>query len=192
MKLDTWTYGQLILLGILLLLAPACSNRDGATAESEAEVSMTIELTSPAFGQGEAIPTKYTCDGEDISPPLQWQNLPDGTESLAFIMDDPDAPRGTWVHWVLYDIPAAASELPENVAPANTVPGGGSQGTSSFRRVGYDGPCPPGGSHRYFFKLYALDSRLDLAAGATKEQLLAAMEGHILAQGELMGAYARQ
>lgn len=153
---------------------------------------MSIELTSPAFNHGDAIPAKFSCDGDDISPPLQWQNVPAGTQSLAVIMDDPDAPRGTWIHWVLYNIPAATSELPENVAPADSLPGGGSQGTSSFRRVGYGGPCPPGGSHRYFFKLYALDNQLDLAAGATKDQLLAAMEGHILGQGELMGTYTRQ
>lgn len=176
----------------LFLLLPACSPEEAGTPTSVEEASMTIELTSPAFIQGEAIPAKYTCDGADISPPLQWQSLPDGTESLALIMDDPDAPRGTWVHWVLYDIPAATGELPENVAPADTVPGGGSQGKSSWNRVGYGGPCPPSGAHRYFFKLYALDTVLNLAAGATKEELLSAMEGHILAQGELMGTYARQ
>lgn len=153
---------------------------------------MTIELTSAAFDAGEGIPAQYTCDGDDISPPLQWQNVPDGAESLALIMDDPDAPRGTWVHWVLYNLPASTRELPENVAPADSEPAGGSQGNSSWGRVGYGGPCPPGGTHRYFFQIYALDSELDLAPGATKEQLLAAMEGHILAQGELMGTYARR
>lgn len=152
---------------------------------------MSIELSSPAFAHGDAIPATYSCDGEDISPPLQWQNVPEGTESLALIMDDPDAPRGMWVHWVLYDIPPETSELPENVTPADSLPGGGSQGNSSWNRVGYGGPCPPRGSHRYFFKLYALDTSLNLDPGATKEQLLAAMEGHILAQGELVGTYAR-
>jgi len=159
---------------------------------SDEEVAMTIELTSTAFNAGEAIPAIYTCDGDDISPPLQWQNVPEGTGSLALIMDDPDAPRGTWVHWVLYNIPPSTGGLPENVAPADSLPGGGSQGRSSWNRVGYGGPCPPSGTHRYFFKLYALDAELDLAPGATKEQLLAAMEGHVLAQGELVGTYARR
>lgn len=182
----------LLLLPFLVMLLPGCAAEDQAAPASEEESAMSIELTSPAFNHGDAIPAKFSCDGDDISPPLQWQNVPAGTQSLAVIMDDPDAPRGTWIHWVLYNIPAATSELPENVAPADSLPGGGSQGTSSFRRVGYGGPCPPGGSHRYFFKLYALDNQLDLAAGATKDQLLAAMEGHILGQGELMGTYTRQ
>jgi Raf kinase inhibitor-like YbhB/YbcL family protein len=177
---------------LILLLLPACAAQGADAPVRDEEVSMTVELSSPAFNQAEAIPEKYTCDGDDVSPPLHWQNLPDGTQSLALIVDDPDAPRGTWVHWVLYNLPATASELPENVAAGDAAPGGGSQGTSSFRRTGYGGPCPPGGTHRYFFKLYALDTELDLAAGATKEALLAAMEGHVLGQGELMGTYARR
>jgi Raf kinase inhibitor-like YbhB/YbcL family protein len=153
---------------------------------------MSIQLTSPAFQDGQAIPQKYSCDGRNISPPLQWANVPAGTASLALIMDDPDAPRGTWVHWVLYNIPAATRELPENVAPTAAVPGGGRQGVNSGRRPGYGGPCPPGGTHRYFFKLYALDRQLSLPAGATKEDLLQAMAGHILAEGQLMGTYKRR
>ncbi|MBN1219775.1 MAG: YbhB/YbcL family Raf kinase inhibitor-like protein [Anaerolineae bacterium] len=149
---------------------------------------MTFEITSPAFVQGETIPVKYTCDGEDISPPLQWSDLPAGTQSLALISDDPDAPMGTWVHWIVYNLPADTRKLPEQVSlPANSV-----DGKNSWGRTGYGGPCPPSGTHRYFFKLYALDTMLDLAAGANKTKLLQAMEGHILAQAELMGTYARQ
>lgn len=175
---------------MLVLGFAACAAQEEAPPASVEESPMSIELSSPAFADGDAIPAKYSCDGEDVSPPLQWRNVPQGAQSLALIMDDPDAPRGTWVHWVLYDIPPETGELPENVAPDDFLPGG-SQGNSSWNRIGYGGPCPPGGSHRYFFKLYALDALLNLDPGATKEQLLAAMEGHILAQGELMGTYAR-
>jgi Raf kinase inhibitor-like YbhB/YbcL family protein len=178
----------LLLLALMFMFLPGCTTGEETAQPAEEESAMSIELTSPAFAHGEAIPTLYSCDGDDISPPLQWQNVPAGTQSLALIMDDPDAPRGTWVHWVLYNMPPQTSELPENVA----LTAGSSQGTNSWNRLGYGGPCPPSGTHRYFFKLYALDSELDLAAGATKDQLLAAMEGHILAQGELMGTYARR
>jgi Raf kinase inhibitor-like YbhB/YbcL family protein len=149
---------------------------------------MTFELTSSAFAQGEAIPVKYTCDGEDISPPLRWSDPPASTQSFALIADDPDAPVGTWVHWVLFNLPAETRELPEQATP----PGGSQGGKNSWKRTGYGGPCPPGGTHRYFFKLYALDTMLDLAAGATKEQLLKAMEDHILGQAEVMGTYSRR
>lgn len=182
----------LLLLALLLMFLPGCTAGEEAAQPAEEESAMSIELTSPAFAHGEAIPARYSCDGDDISPPLQWQNVPAGTESLALIMDDPDAPRGTWVHWVLYDLPPETSELPENAAMAGSLPGGSSQGTNSWNRLGFGGPCPPSGTHRYFFKLYALDTQLDLAAGATKDQLLVAMEGHILGQGELVGTYARR
>lgn len=145
-----------------------------------------MQFHSAAFAHGERIPTRYTCDGEDRSPPLAWGDLPAGTQSLALIMDDPDAPMGTWVHWVLYDIPPEGDGLPEGVR------GVGVEGTNSWRRTGYGGPCPPPGKpHRYFFKLYALDTRLNLPPGATKAQLERAMQGHILAQGEWMGTYSR-
>jgi Raf kinase inhibitor-like YbhB/YbcL family protein len=178
----------IVLLAVLLV---ACR---GAAQETAAivEAPVSIELASPAFAPGEAIPARYTCDGDDISPPLQWQGTPAAAQTLALIMDDPDAPRGTWVHWLLYNIPATATGLPEAVGPSGPGPGGSVQGNNSWNRAGYGGPCPPSGAHRYFFKLYALDTELDLAAGASKEALLAAMEGHILAQGELMGAYRRQ
>ena len=153
---------------------------------------MVFELTSPAFAAGEPIPPRYTCDGDDVSPPLAWSDPPPGTQSLALICDDPDAPVGTWVHWVLYDLPADARELPEAVPADAELPGGGRQGNNSWPRLGYGGPCPPSGSHRYFFKLYALDTVLDLDAGASKKQVLGAMEGHVLAEAELMGVYSRQ
>jgi Raf kinase inhibitor-like YbhB/YbcL family protein len=153
---------------------------------------MNIKVTSSAFEEGGLIPPKYTCDGEDISPPLQWDTVPEGTKSVALISDDPDAPMGTWVHWVLFNLPADTRELTENIPPDGNLPPGAGQGTNDFRRIGYGGPCPPGGTHRYFFKIYALDNELDLAAGAYKRDLLKAMEGHILAEGQLIGKYKRQ
>jgi Raf kinase inhibitor-like YbhB/YbcL family protein len=153
---------------------------------------MVFELTSAAFAPGEPIPPKYTCDGDDVSPPLEWTDPPAGTQSLALICDDPDAPAGTWVHWVLFNLPAEARALPEAVPAVADLPDGSRHGNNSWRRVGYGGPCPPSGTHRYFFKLYALDTALDLAAGASKKELLGAMEGHVLAQAELMGTYSRQ
>lgn len=152
---------------------------------------MALELSSPAFKDGEAIPAKYSCDGEDISPDLNWENLPAGTESLALIMDDPDAPGGTWVHWVVYDIPPETTGFPEKISATGELPNGGKQGNNSWKRFGYGGPCPPRGTHRYFFKLYALDSILGLESGITKGRLLRAMEGHVLDQGQLMGTFSR-
>jgi Raf kinase inhibitor-like YbhB/YbcL family protein len=154
--------------------------------------TMEIKITSSAFAEGGMIPTKYTCDGEDVSPPLQWGEVPEGTKTIALINDDPDAPMGTWVHWVLFNLPADVKELTENIPPDKTLPNGAKQGITDFRRIGYGGPCPPGGTHRYFFKLYALDTEIDLEAGADKEQLLKAMEGHILGKGQLIGKYTRQ
>jgi Raf kinase inhibitor-like YbhB/YbcL family protein len=149
-------------------------------------------LNTPAFGQGEAIPVEYTCDGADNSPPLEWSGVPAGAQSLALIADDPDAPRGTWVHWVFYNLPPALEGLEPGVEKTEQVPGLGLQGVTDFRRPGYGGPCPPPGSeHRYFFRLYALDIVLGLPGGATRDQLDQAMQGHILAQGEWMGVYAR-
>jgi Raf kinase inhibitor-like YbhB/YbcL family protein len=153
---------------------------------------MPLELTSTGFAHEESIPSKYTCDGEDVSPSLQWGEPPPGTQSFALIMDDPDAPAGTWVHWVLYGLPAQARTLPEGVVPAAELADGSRHGKNSWGRSGYGGPCPPSGTHRYFFKLYALDTGLDLDSGASEEQLLQAMEGHIVAQAELMGTYSRK
>ena len=150
---------------------------------------LNFYLMSSAFLQDDPIPATYSCDGENISPRLTWTHPPDGTVSFALIFDDPDAPVGTWVHWVLFNIPAEARLLPEDVGPDPTL---GVHGSNSWNSIGYGGPCPPSGEHRYFFKLYALDRILDLEVGANKEQVLQAMEGHILAQSELMGTYSRQ
>ena len=147
---------------------------------------MAIQLTSNAFTEGGTIPRRQTCDGEDISPPLSWSGIPPETQSLALIVDDPDAPRGDWVHWVLFDLPPDLGGLPEGIS------GKGTAGKNDFGRTGYGGPCPPRGSnHRYYFKLYALDQVLGLPSGATKQDVEAAMAGHILAQGQLMGRYSR-
>jgi Raf kinase inhibitor-like YbhB/YbcL family protein len=151
-----------------------------------------MKLQSSAFSAGGSIPVKYTCDGEDISPPLNWDEPPAPTKSLALICDDPDAPMKTWVHWVIYNLPPEIRSLPENLPAGNSLPKGGLQGITDFRQVAYGGPCPPSGTHRYLFKLYALDSVLDLKPKATKAQVEAAMKGHILAQAELVGRYRRQ
>lgn len=152
---------------------------------------MEIKLTSTAFPDGGMIPTKYTCDGANVSPPLEWSGAAQGTNSLALICDDPDAPGKTWVHWVVFDLPESRTSLPENVPPQETIAGGARQGMNDFKKIGYGGPCPPSGTHRYYFKLYALDTELNLASRTTKDQLLQAMKDHILAQGELMGRYKR-
>lgn len=153
---------------------------------------MAFDLKSSAFTAEDSIPKKHTCDGPDLSPALAWGQPPAGTQSLGLIMDDPDAPVGTWVHWVLYDLPATARELPEGVPKQEELSNGARQGRNDFRRIGYGGPCPPpGGPHRYFFKLYALDTKTNLKPGATKAELEKAMHGHILGKSELMGRYKR-
>lgn len=151
-----------------------------------------MEIKSPAFKEGELIPSKYTCDGPDISPPLEWSDAPAGTRSFALISDDPDAPVGTWVHWVIFNIPANVNRLDEDIPKKDVLSNGARQGRNDFGRFGYGGPCPPGGTHRYYFKLYALDKELDLKAGSTKRDLLKAMEGHVLAEAYLMGKYKRK
>ncbi|MDZ7579900.1 MAG: YbhB/YbcL family Raf kinase inhibitor-like protein [Deltaproteobacteria bacterium] len=152
---------------------------------------MAIQLISEAFSEGAMIPTRYTCDGEDVSPPLSWTELPPETGSFALICEDPDAPVGTWDHWVLFNIPASATGLPEAVPATATLDDGSVHGNNSWGRLGYGGPCPPGGTHRYIFSLFALDIKLDLKSGATKSGLLKAMEGHILARTRLTGKYRR-
>ena len=153
---------------------------------------MTIQITSTAFTEGNPIPQKFTCDNEDISPPLSWTGIPAQTKSLALIVDDPDAPLGVFVHWVIFDMPPDLTGLTEGVAKTPTLPGLGVQGIADFRKPGYGGPCPPQGKpHHYFFRLYALDSLLNLPAGAKRAEVEKAMQGHILATGQLIGVYSR-
>jgi Raf kinase inhibitor-like YbhB/YbcL family protein len=161
------------------------------SGQQEAPI-MSLQLTTSAFPSHGTIPKKFTCDGPDGSPPLAWGGAPPGTQSFALIVDDPDAPVGTWVHWVLYDLPANTKELAEGVPKQEQLSNGARQGRNDFRKIGYGGPCPPPGNpHRYFFKLYALDKKLDLQAGASKAEAESAMKGHILAQAELVGRYSR-
>ncbi len=150
-----------------------------------------MEIQSSAFHQGGLIPPQYTCTGKNISPPLSWKGIPEGTKSIAIITDDPDAPMGTWVHWVYYDIPDHVSGLPEHVLQGKKPSTGGTQGMNDSRNIGYDGPCPPSGIHRYYFKAYALDAMLNLSPGASKRELLNAMQGHILGESVLMGKYGK-
>ena len=153
---------------------------------------MTFSISSSSFSQGEEIPRKFTCDGADVSPELSWTDAPAGTQSFALISDDPDAPVGTWTHWVLFDLPANISSLPENISKVDELPNKARQGRNDFRKIGYNGPCPPPGKpHRYFFKLYALGTKLGLKTGASKQQVEQAMEGHILGRTEWMGKYQR-
>ncbi len=186
-----------ICLAGVALLAPLrakmISSSEGSASQpgQEMEEPMSMTLSSPAFSAGQAIPVTYSCRGQDISPALEWSDPPAGTQSFALIMDDPDAPVGTWDHWVLYNIPASARRLAEAIPAAASLPDGSLHGKNSWGRLGYGGPCPPSGTHRYFFRLYALDTVLPLSSGASKKQVLEAMKGHILAQAELMGTFSK-
>jgi hypothetical protein len=177
-----------LLTGLPIFLAVSCNSQKETNKGGE---QMELKVTSTAFKEGEFIPKKYTCDGVNISPPLQWSGVPENTKSIALICDDPDAPMGTWVHWVLYNLPPDKNNLPENVPFDKVLESGALQGTNDFRKTGYGGPCPPGGTHRYYFKVYVLDDLLELGPGVTKGELIRAMEGHILAEGKLMGRYSR-
>jgi hypothetical protein len=150
-----------------------------------------MELTSSAFEPNQLIPPKYTCDGQNVSPSLAWRNVPEGAQSLALICDDPDAPRVTFVHWVIYNLPASLTALPEAVPPTPYLEQGALQGKNDFGNLGYGGPCPPAGTHRYYFTLYALDQPLTLSPRATKQQVLQGISGHRLAEAQLMGRYHR-
>jgi|WetSurMetagenome_2_1015567.scaffolds.fasta_scaffold197880_2 Raf kinase inhibitor-like YbhB/YbcL family protein len=189
-------FGTLMLaigLTTAIILASSCRTESAdKPAAGKADSKMSINLTSTAFKHEGMIPSQYTCDGLDISPQLAWSNVPEGTKSFALICDDPDAPVGDWVHWVLYNIPPATREIAEKITNAEKLPSGALHGKTDFNRYGYGGPCPPGGTHRYFFKLYALDSTLTFKEAATKKTLLEAMKGHILGQAELMGKYKRK
>ncbi len=153
---------------------------------------MDIKVTSPAFRQGEEIPQKYTCNGDGVSPPVEWEVLSNNVRSFVLISEDPDAPMGTFTHWVVYDLPPNIRALPERVPNDDELPTGGVHGINSLHKIGYMGPCPPSGRHRYFFRVFALDERLDLKPGAGKDKVLRAMQGHILGEGELMGTYSMQ
>ena len=182
MRNDKWTI--LPNTGMILLLLFTFSN---LTNSGE-----NMKLSSTVITDGNLIPKIYTCQGEDVSPPLSWNDAPDGTRSFALIVDDPDAPIGEWVHWVLFNIPPQSAFLPESVPADSALPSRAVQGINDFGNIGYGGPCPPGGKpHRYFFKLYALDITLKLKPGATKKQVIQAMEKHILAEAKLMGMYKK-
>jgi len=173
----------LFLITFMFFTSNQCKNKS--------DMSTNIIVKSDSFSDGGMIPAKYTCDGANISPQLSWDNAPKGTKSFVLICEDPDAPMGTFTHWVLYDLPADVHELPENLPKDKILPNGAKQGITDFKKVGYGGPCPPNGTHRYYFKLYALDTLLNLEPGLKKEDILKAMNGHILAQGQIMGKYAR-
>jgi Raf kinase inhibitor-like YbhB/YbcL family protein len=154
--------------------------------------AMAFTVKSPAFSPGAEIPKQFTCSGADVSPALEWSGAPAKTASFALIMDDPDAPVGTWVHWALWNLPASTRSLPQGVAKREQLEDGSQQGANDFRKIGYNGPCPPPGKpHRYFFRLYALDAKLSLASGATRQELDAAMKGHVVGQAEYMGTFRR-
>ena len=172
---------------IVMFLAACSGNEPDVVAPPPADDVSEIQLFSSAFADGASIPRVYTCDGDDVSPPLTWSGMPPGVQSLALIVDDPDAPRGTWVHWVVYGLSPDLGNLPQDASEISAI-----DGTNDFGNTDYGGPCPPSGpAHRYFFRLYALDSSLDLAQGATKSQLLNAMAGKIIAQRTLTGTYER-
>jgi len=161
----------------------------GCVLEGEASA---MKLESSAFTNEGLVPSKYTCDGDDVSPPLVWSGAPGNTKSFALIADDPDAPMGMWVHWVVWNIPPSSTKLDENIPDDRRLDDGMRQGINDFKRPGYGGPCPPGGKHRYFFKLYALDTEIVLGDGAGKAELEKAMKDHVLAEAQLMGRYERK
>ncbi len=180
----------LFVVAAILLVAVTPRPVARAPVRAKKEVTVSLSLGSPAFASQGAIPGRFTCDGEDVSPPLAWSGAPAGTRSFALIVDDPDAPVGDWVHWVLYDLPATATGLPEAVT-AKTLPAGAREGLNGWRQPGWRGPCPPSGRHRYFHKLYALDIVLPDLNRPTKAALERAMAGHVLARTELVGTYQR-
>ncbi|MGC2111458.1 MAG: YbhB/YbcL family Raf kinase inhibitor-like protein [Candidatus Korobacteraceae bacterium] len=176
------------IVSIIFLLAVGV--RSAAAQQTAPNLAGTLALTSPAFGAGSEIPKQDSCKGADISPTLAWSGAPSRTVSFALIVDDPDAPHGTWVHWVLWNLPAATHALPEAEPKRAQLDDGSQQGQNSFHKIGYNGPCPPGGqTHRYFFRLYALDVKLNLPAGTDRAALDGATKGHVLAQTEYMGTF---
>lgn len=152
---------------------------------------MTFKITSPEFRDGQPLPRRFTCDGMDISPPLNWEDAPAGTISFTLVVNDPDAPTGDWVHWLLFNIPAETHQLAEGIPAEKFLPDGALQGRNSWHQVRYGGPCPPSGIHHYYFKLYALDCKLKIEGGVERQEIIYGMQGHILAQTQLMGIYSR-
>ena len=185
-----FTVGLLVVLvGCTHPAPPAKRPLENVNPSQRTQTAM--QVTSTAFKDGQPIPRQYTCDGVNISPPLEWNGTPKSAKTIAIIADDPDAPSGTWVHWVVYNLPAENIGLVENLPLTEDLKAGGFQGKNDFEKIGYGGPCPPSGTHRYFFKVYALDIELPLKAGATKPEVEKAMQGHIVAQAQLMGTYSR-
>lgn len=180
-----------------IVVLSSCGNHRSTVATTHVGIDApdmakkTIQLTSPAFKPGGVLPRIYTCDGQNISPPLQWANVPKSIKSLAVVCQDPDAPQGTWTHWLMVNIPPHITNLQENIPPQNTLPNGATQGLNDFGKIGYGGACPPSGTHRYIFRIYALDSKLNVPAGAAKAQVFAALRSHMVAEGELMSRYSR-
>ena len=172
----------------IFFLAGCAAGKQEATEE---EGVPSMQISSNAFHEGAPIPKEYTADGKNVSPPIHWTGAPDSTKSFALVCEDPDAPRGIWTHWVLFNVPPETHELHEGMPTHAVVLGGAKQGMNDFRKTGYGGPDPPRGTHRYEFKVYALDSLLDLPESTNRQQLLEAMKGHILAKGQLMGKYGR-
>ena len=192
--------GLIIFISLIFLIS--CSNKKTETPQSQQNQQQQtssqkkdesrnakMKVTSTAFKEGGLIPSKFTCDGDNLSPELSWSGVPDNTKSFAIVCDDPDAPSGDWVHWVIYNIPPDVKELTENTTKDKTLDNGSMQGKNDFGKTGYDGPCPPGGTHRYYFRVYALDTMLDTEPGLTKNELLRAMQSHILDQMTLLGKY---
>ena len=173
----------LFLMGVLLTVLPIFGQAEGVRGK--------IDVRSSAFGEGDSIPSDFTCDGADMSPPIEWSGVPANAQSLAVIVEDPDAPAGNWTHWLVYDLPPDLMQLPAGISFGEKFPVGSLQGRTDFGKPGYRGPCPPKGEHRYFFKVYALDAMLRLKSGASRQELSQVMQGHILAEGVLMGKYDR-
>ena len=188
---------KIILTFVFLIFLISCQNKNPENTKNPNELpkkeerKTEMKLNSSAFEEGGMIPSKYTCDGENISPPLSWSGEPENTKSFVITCDDPDAPSGNWIHWVIYDIPVNVLELKENVPPQKILENSAKQGLSDFGKIGYGGPCPPGGTHRYIFKIYAINKMLELEAGLKKSEVLKAIDGNILAETQILSKYKK-
>jgi Raf kinase inhibitor-like YbhB/YbcL family protein len=189
MKLKAGSFALSVMFAVACAKQPATPTQNPPNRQSPENTPEVMKLMSSAFAEGQRIPRPYTCDGVNVSPPLEWSGVPKTAQTLAIIAEDPDAPAGTWVHWVLYNLPAANIGMVENLTQDEKLKAGGFQGKNDFEKIGYGGPCPPSGTHRYFFKIYAIDTELSLKAGATKADVENAMAGHVVSQAQLMGTY---